>query len=466
MSNLVVASNRGPFSLSEGRDGSLVATPAGGGLAPSLASALAGGSDETVWLATAMSEPERRAGREGLIDSGQEGLALALVDVAPEIYGGAYDVIANSTLWFCFHGLFDAPRRPIFDKHWREAWKAFRSYNLAFAERICDEADKDASVLVNDYHLVLVGKLLAERRPDLSTVHFTHTPFPSLSEIEILPRDTRRELLEGMAGFGACGFHTPRWESRFREVVAKMPGHSAPSFAAGLGADAERLEEVATSAECAARLELLESRVGDRKMILRSDRMELSKNILRGFLAFDLLLEDHPGLRGDVCFVARAYASRAGLPEYLAYRSEVEHLVELLNDKWTARCGAVPPILLDVDDDFVSTVAAFRRYDVLLVNPLRDGMNLVAKEGPVLNERHGLLVCSEQAGAYEELADLALGVQPFDVTDTAAALARALEMPADERRRRSAELKRRCASQPPADWLQAVIRHARVPGTP
>ncbi|MGO9195614.1 MAG: trehalose-6-phosphate synthase [Acidimicrobiales bacterium] len=461
MSDLVVAANRGPFSLAEEPGGGVVAKPAGGGLAPSLASALAGSGYEAVWVASAMNAVERRASSSGPIDSEQKGLALRFVDLDPATYSAAYDVVANATLWFCYHGMFDAPRRPVFDARWRESWERFRAYNAAFADRICDEADEAARVLVNDYHLPLVGKLLAERRPDLSTVHFTHTPFPTPAELNILPRDTRRELLQGMAGFGACGFHTGRWEQAFRDASTACAERPPPTFMAGLGADVARLEEVARTPACAERLEALSERVGDRRMILRSDRVELSKNLLRGFLAFDALLEERAEMRGGVCLVARAYASRQGLAEYLAYRSEAEHLVALLNEKWAPACGGEPPILLDVDDDFPSTVAALRRYDVLLVNPIRDGMNLVAKEGPALNECGGLLVLSEEAGAYEELSDVVLGIQPFDVADTAAALARALDMPSEERRRRSDELKRRCVTQPPTEWLGSVLAQAR-----
>ncbi|MHB1987327.1 MAG: alpha,alpha-trehalose-phosphate synthase (UDP-forming) [Acidimicrobiales bacterium] len=464
MSDLVVAANRGPFSLEEGRDGSVLAKPAGGGLAPSLAAALAGSDHEAVWVATATTPVEHQVAKDGRVDTEQKGLGLRLVELEAETYTAAYDVIANSTLWFCYHGLFDAPRRPVFDRRWREAWGQFRAYNTAFADAVCDEAATAATVLVNDYHLPLLGKLLAERRPDLSTVHFTHTPFASPSEMNVLPRDTRRELVEGMAGFGACGFHTKRWQRIFEQTSRAVAERSPRSFAAGLGADAARLRQVADSAESKERAELLAERVGDRRMILRSDRLELSKNLLRGFLAFDALLEERRELRGRVCFVARAYVSREGLAEYLGYRSEVEHIVEVLNEKWAPLCANNAPILLEVDDDFPSTVAALRCYDVLLVNPLRDGMNLVAKEGPVLNEREGLVVLSEEAGAYEELSDVALGIQPFDVSDTAAALARAFDMPDDERRRRSAELRRRCVLGPPAQWLQSVLGQARPPG--
>lgn len=467
MSALVVAANRGPFSLSEREaDGAVVATPAGGGLAPSLASAIARSGERAVWVAAPMTDLERRAARSGSVPTVHESLSLRLVGIDEATYHAAYDVIANSTLWFSFHGLFDASRRPLFDRHWREAWEAFRSYSEAFADRICEEADDKASVLVNDYHLLLVGRLLAERRPDLSTVHFTHTPFCTPDELAMWPRDARRELIDAMAGFGSCGFHTDRWAERYRTALsptAASEPRDGAAFSAALGADAARLGEVASSPECAARLRELEELVGDRMVIVRSDRMELSKNLLRGFLALDALLEERPGLRGRVCMVARTYPSREGLPEYLAYRSEVEHLADVLNERWTPRCGGEAPIALAVDDDFPATVAALRRYDVLLVNPVRDGMNLVAKEGPILNERDGVLVLSEEAGAYDELSDAALGIQPFDVSDTAAALARALEMPATERARRAAALRELGAANPPEKWLATVMSKARPP---
>jgi trehalose 6-phosphate synthase len=467
VSELVVAANRGPSTLVKQEEtGAVVGVPGGGGLAPSLAAAIGQGETEAVWIAAAMNDLEREVAKSGVVAGGQEHLKLRFVDVAEGTYRAAYDTVANATLWFCFHGMFDAARRPLLDRRWREAWEAFRVYNAVFAEAIAEDASEAATVVVNDYHLPLVGRLLSDRRPDLATVHFTHTPFPTVTELAMLPRDVRRELVEGLSSFGATGFHTRRWEERFRAaaVANDVAADGLRTFAAPLGADERRLSEVVASKECEARLNELDELVGDRKLIVRSDRMELSKNVIRGFLALDELLEQRPKLRGGVCMVARSYPSRESLPEYLAYRSEVEHLAAVLNERWSARCGGRPPIVLAVDDNFAATVAAFRRYDVLLVNPIRDGMNLVAKEGPTVNERDGVLVVSEEAGAFEELGEACLGVQPFDVSDTAAALARALEMPEAERRRRSQVLRERSVAQPPSRWFAAVMAEARPNG--
>ncbi|HKH89056.1 MAG TPA: trehalose-6-phosphate synthase [Acidimicrobiales bacterium] len=456
---LVVASNRGPFSLVAAPDGSLQPRAGGGGLAPSLVAALSGTSG-AVWVAAALSDADRQGAAAGPISSGQEGLSLRLVALEPEILDAAYDVVANATLWFVYHGLYDASRRPVFDGRWREAWVGFRAYNRAFADAVAEVAADGAVVLVNDYHLALVGSMLAAERPDLHTVHFSHTPFASPEELAMLPHRAAAELMEGMAGYGACGFHSVRWERAFERCVSAA-GLEAETFCAPLGPDLGRLQEVAATPECAERLGALVELLAGRRLLLRSDRVELSKNLLRGMLAFDALLAEHTEWRGKVVHVVRAYPSREGLPEYLAYRSEVEHLAAVVNDRWSSL--GYEPIVLAVDDDFPGTVAALRQYDVLLVNPVRDGMNLVAKEGPVLNERSGMLVLSEQAGAYDELQSEVFGVQPFDIFDTAEALHEALAIAGGDRQARAGRLRALAAAHPPAEWLDTVLSHAGPP---
>lgn len=458
---LVVASNRGPFSLVAGADGSLTPRPGGGGLAPSLAAALGGMS--ATWVASALSDADRQGAAAGTIDSGQPGLSLRLVALDRDVLAAAYDVVANSVLWFVYHGLFDASRRPIFDGEWLRAWEGFRVYNRAFAETVADVAAPGAVVLVNDYHLPLVGAMLAVDRPDLATVHFSHTPFPSVEELAILPHAAARELMVGMAGFGACGFHSERWERAFRRCLAEAATAAPETFVAPLGPDLARLQQVAATPVCNDRLAALQERLGGRRLVLRSDRVELSKNLLRGLRAFDTVLAEHPESRGNIVHLIRAYASREGLPEYLAYRSEVEHLTDVVNERWSS--PGYEPVILDVDDDFPATVAALRTYDVLLVNPLRDGMNLVAKEGPALNEHDGMLVLSEQAGAYDELGAEAFGVHAFDVSDTARALHEALSLSAPDRTARAGRLRELAVAHPPAEWLKALLAQARVPAS-
>ncbi len=225
-----------------------------------------------------------------------------------------------------------------------------------------------------------------------------------------------------------------------------------PTVVTPLAVDADDLARAAGSDACAAAGARLDDAFGDRTVLLRVDRVELSKNILRGFQAYDLLLEEQPALRERVVFAAFVYPSREGLPEYLAYRTEVEGLIERINERWAT--PGWTPIVHEVDDDFPRSVAALQRSDVLLVNPVRDALNLVAKEGPMLNRRDGVVVLSTEAGAWDELGDAgALGVNPFDVAATADALHAAITMAPDERARRAAALRERAGARSPADWL-------------
>ncbi len=462
---LVVVSNRGPFTLVGGRGKDPELRAAAGGMAPSLSGALAEETEISgagaLWVASAFTEADRLQASGAAVATGQDSLKLRLVAVTDEVGRAAYDVIANGTLWFLYHGLFDHARRPRFDRVWHEAWSGYCQFNEAFADTIAQEAATGATVVVNDYHLALVGRYLAERRPDLATAFFSHTSFCPPEDLAMMPDGPRLELMESMSCFGACGFHTARWRDAFLSCASAAGVEAPATFVAPLGADPARLDEVAAGEACRSRLERLEDELDGRKLLVRSDRVELSKNLIRGFAAFEELLEGSPQWRGRVVFLARVYSSRESLPEYLAYRTEVQHVVTRVNERWAG--PGYTPVVLDLEDDFAATVAALRRYDLLLVNPIRDGLNLVAMEGPAVNERDGVLVLSREAGAYEELGDLAVGVNPFDVTGTAAAMARGLSMSDADRRLRAAELRRRARSRTPAHWLADVRRAARVP---
>jgi trehalose 6-phosphate synthase len=312
--------------------------------------------------------------------------------------------------------------------------------------------------------------MLAEARPDLRTVHFLHTPFAAPDMLGVLPDDVRAELLNGMAGYSACGFHCHQWEAGFLacyaaagDVVGASGGPVAPpTFVAPLGPDVGVLEEEAAAPDCVAAAAALRDEVGGRRIIARTDRMEPSKNIVRGMLAFEELLTAYPEWRGEVVHVAFAYPSRQGLAEYLAYGADVEHTAERINhaygsDGWT-------PIVLSLKDDWARSLAALTLSDVLLVNPVRDGLNLVAKEGPLLNRADGVLVLSHQAGAWEELAlggDGALGVNPFDVAGTADALHAALTMDTSARAARASALRAAVRRRTAADWWADQVAAAQ-----
>ena len=453
-SKLLVVSNRGPISFVREPDGGLSPRRGAGGLVVTLGPGVQ--RDGALWLAAATSEEDRQGAASGAVSTG--GFSYQPVVIEPSDYAAYYDVIANQTLWFCLHGLWDHPRRPRFDRYWWEAWSRYRAVNEAFAAAADEAAEDGGTVLVQDYQLCLLPALLAHRRPDLRVSTFLHTPWCSSQELATLPDEVERDVMEGLTGGGPVGFHTARWAEAFSECSRAVLGRDASTFVAPAAADTDDLLSVAASEACAGALRQLDDEVGGRKVIVRVDRIEPSKNVLRGFWAFDELLETRPDLRGRVVFAAMVYPSRVGLAEYQAYGQEALALAARINEKWGT--GDWTPVLLDPADDYPRSVAALRGYDVLLVNPVRDGMNLVAKEGPLVNERDGLLVLSREAGAWAELGGDALGINPFDISATAAALGRALDMGADERAAKSARLREAAEARTPLDWFDDLVASA------
>ncbi|MEU9301792.1 trehalose-6-phosphate synthase [Streptomyces sp. NPDC048269] len=475
-SQVLVAANRGPLSYALSADGTLSTRRGGGGLVSGLSAALAEQPD-AVWICAALSEADREAVRRGVTEPG-----VRMLDIDPTVYDDAYNGIANSVLWFTHHHLYDIPRTPVFDAEFRRQWGSYVAYNQAFAAALAEEAAEGACVLVQDYHLALVPGQLRELRPDLRIGHFTHTPWAARQFMDMLPDDVRRELVWGMLGADRLGFHTYSWalafitsaqfedesgvarthlpsgEDPLRGVKHIKPGGEARFTHVTkypLGVDADELRALAHRPEVDDKLAALRAEVGDLKTIVRVDRTELSKNILRGLLAYRELLTTHPEWRGRVVHLASAYPSRQDLAVYRAYTESVRELAAEIN----AEFGTADwqPVHVSVQDDFARSLAAYRMADVALVNPVRDGMNLVAKEIPVVSEAGCALVLSTGAGAYEELRQDALTVNPYDVSETAEALHAALSMPDAERADRTKRLAAAATALPPAQWFTTQL---------
>jgi trehalose 6-phosphate synthase len=448
---LVLVSNRGPISFDLDDAGALTSRRGAGGLVSGIGPLVAG--TDATWMAAAITDGDRVACATGVVEA--DGFRVDLLAIDPETYRLAYDVVSNEVLWFAHHGLWDLPREPVFDATWPEAWEAYRAVNHAFATAVAEVAPQGAAVLVQDYHLALVAKQLLTDRPDLASVHFSHTPFAPPVWLEALPDAAVEDLLVGMAAHRACGFHTQRWADDFLASARDLAGLTPTTFVSPLASDPDDLRASAASPECATALAALETVVGDRALIGRVDRVELSKNLLRGFLAYGDLLERYPEHRGRVVFVAGAYPSREGVPGYAAYREHIEQSVVAINERFGA--PGWTPVVLDVDDDFPRSVALLRRADVLLVNPIRDGLNLVAFEGALVSDREVVLALSPEAGAWERLHPAALRVPPFDIAGTADVLHQALTMPAAERTRRFTLLRELAEARTPKDWLADQI---------
>lgn len=454
----MIVSNRGPLSFRRDADtGELVAKRGAGGLVSGLGPLVAG--TDATWVAAAMTDGDREAARLGVVEA--EGFHAQLLDIDAETYRLAYDVVSNQALWFVHHGLYELAREPAFDRSFTDAWEAYRQVNAAFAEAVADSAPKGAAVLVQDYHLSLVGRELAERRPDVASVHFAHTPFAPPVWLRVLPPAVAEDLLDGLAAHTAVGFHTERWAADFRASCREVLGREPATFVSPLPADPDDVGRAAASPACDRAMAEIGEVVGDRQVVARVDRIELSKNILRGFLAFDDLLDRYPSWRGRVTFLASVYPSRTGVPAYHRYNEAVEEAVARINARWAE--GDWVPIVYDTRDDYPWSVAVLRRADVLLVNPIRDGLNLVAKEGAIVNERDAVLCLSPEAGVWSELSGAVSEVHPYDVAGTADALDRALRLPASERATLAAELRRLATARRPLDWLAEQVAAAGPP---
>lgn len=443
MATVLVASNRGPVSYVPGADGSLDARRGGGGLVSGLSAVSA---QESLWVCAALGEGDREAVRRGISEPG-----VRMLDIDPDVHDAAYNGIANSVLWFLHHHLYDIPREPVFDAAFRRDWESYRAYNRAFAEALAAEAAEGAAVLVQDYHLALVPGQLRELRPDLRIAHFTHTPWASPAYLRMLPDDPREELLAGMLGADHLGFHTQAWASAFTECAGPAGLGRSEVAVHPLGVDGDELRSLAHRPEVDERLAALRKEVGDRRTIVRVDRTELSKNILRGLLAYRELLTTRPEWHDRVVHLASAYPSRQDLDVYRSYTTAVSDLAAEINAEFGTPDWQ--PVLVSVQDDFTRSLAAYRLADVALVNPVRDGMNLVAKEIPVVSESGCALVLSREAGAHAELHPHALTVNPFDVSQTAEALHTALSMPPAERTARTTHLATAATAHPPTRWF-------------
>ncbi|MFJ9842059.1 trehalose-6-phosphate synthase [Kitasatospora sp. NPDC101155] len=465
---VLVASNRGPVSFSAADDGTLTLRRGGGGLVSGLSAI---DDPNAVWVCAALGDADRRAAAEapdGRLDlAGHDvgGQAVRMLDIDPETFAHAYNGVANSTLWFVHHLLYATPTAPSFDAGFRTEWAAYQAYNTAFAEALAAEAAPNAAVLVQDYHLSLTPALLRAARPDLRIGHFSHTPWAPPEYYRMLPDDVARAVLTGILGADRAGFLTERWARAFAACCEDQLGatvdHEAMTVTHigrtthlgvhALGADADFLRERAHRPDVDERLAALRTSVGDRHTIVRVDRTELSKNIVRGLQAYRHLLRSHPEWHDRVVHIAFAYPSRTDLAEYRDYTASVRHLADAINTEFATPTWQ--PLILHVNDDFPRSLAAYRLADVALVNPIRDGMNLVAKEVPVVSDSGCALVLSREAGAHTELKDDALTVNPYDVIATAEALHAGLTMSPEERADRTKRLAAAATALPPQQWF-------------
>jgi len=472
---LIVASNRGPVTFEPDESGELRPQRGSGGLVTALTGATQ--STEGLWVAAAMSDGDREvaaAAGDGRVDVDTESgtFNVRFVVIPPDVYDRYYNWIANGILWFAHHYLWDTVRSPVFGEDSDRAWDDYVEVNREFAQALAEEGARQSRTpvyLVQDYQLAVVPRLLRELVPDALIAHFSHTPIAGPTYLRILPTRMRDELLAGMLGADVLGFHSEAWAENFLMSARSLPGTRVDLARSRVVFEGReilvRVHPISVEAEpmralaATPRLRRLRRELGrwrgDAKLIVRVDRLELTKNVVRGFKAFEVLLARHPEWIGQVKFLALLSPSRQVLPEYRAYTKECLAEAERINH--TFEGGGWEPVRVRVKEDHARAVAAYGLYDVLLVNPVFDGMNLVAMEGPLVNRRHGVLVLSRNAGAYGRLGRYAIGINPFDVRETADAIHEALTMPQHERVRRARGLSRLVLANPLSRWVRSQL---------
>src|SRR3954451_9679041 len=451
---LVVVANRGPVSYDRTPGGERVARRGGGGLVTALRSLVT--HHEVTWIASAMSEEDRvvaaEHGGDAVAETARDGspYRIRLVAHDPSAYDWFYNVVANPTLWFLQHYMWGLPYAPDLDLGLHNAWfNGYLPVNEGFARATIAELDRDphAAVFFHDYHLYLAPKLVREQRPDALLAHFIHIPWPETDYWHVLPEHLRRAVHEGVLANDILGFHTARWKRNFlracedilgaavdyEESIVTHDGRRTLVTSHPLGIEPQEFEDLREDAAVLEQERLIVERRPE-FLLLRVDRTDPSKNVVRGFRAFALFLDMHPEMHGRVTLLALLDPSRQDIPEYSEYLAAIQREARTVNDRFQTE-GWVP-VDLQVADNFAQSVAAYKQYDVLLVNAVFDGLNLVSKEAPLVNDRGGVLILSENTGAHEELGEWALTVNPFDVYGQAQAINEALTMDVAERRRR------------------------------
>ena len=472
---LVLVSNRGPVTYQD--DGSVKRGT--GGLVTAL-TGLASHRD-AIWIASAMTDgdveqSERHDGKPFEVEAPESGTYhVRFVASDPEAYDRFYNIVANPMLWFIQHYLWDLSNAPDIRRHEIEAFD--RGYNVVnedLARAVLDEisGEDEPVVMVHDYHLYTLPAMVRRERPDVFLHHFVHIPWTQPDAWRVLPTRVREELYHGLLANDIIGFHTRSYRRNFLQCcrdlmdlevdmergVVRCEDRDVWVRAYPLPIDYSATREVARRDG----VREFEDRLRKRRRefsILRVDRADLSKNVLRGFTAFDIFLEQHPEFAERITFTAQLMPSRTDVPEYAEYLEKIEALVAVVNHRHGTPDWM--PIDLKLRDDLDEAVASYKHYDVMMVNAMFDGMNLVAKEGPLVNERDGVSILSENTGAHEELGEFSLSVNPFDVQELADSIYAALTMAPDERARRARGLKEIVTTRDPGDWIDEQIADIR-----
>jgi alpha,alpha-trehalose-phosphate synthase [UDP-forming] len=454
-SRLIVVSNRLPFAFRRGAGGRWRAEQGSGGLVTALLPVLRDrGGTWVGWPGAA--GPARQFAAELRAVGSRAGYRLAAVPLDAAEVRGFYEGFSNEIVWPLFHEL--APLCNFDPAYWR----VYRAVNAKYARAVHRLASPDDLVWVHDYHLVHVGEELRRLGCAARLGFFLHIPFPSPDIFLKLP--WRREVLEALLRYDLVGFQTERDRSNFSACVDALGAGQRRGARLGvfpISIDYNAFLRRAASADVAAKAKELHRLLPDRKLVLGVDRLDYTKGIPQRLAAFRHLLARYPEMRGRVSLMQVVVPSREDLPQYRRLATEIDQLAGQINGAY-ARPGGWVPVWYEYRNlTRLELLAYYRAADIALVTPLRDGMNLVAKEYCTCSiEEDCVLILSEFAGAADELADGALLVNPHDVEGVAEALRAAYMMPAAERAARMRRMRRAIRRHDVFDWVDSYLRAA------
>ena len=449
----------------------------GGGLVTAISS-LATATD-AVWVAVARNGQDRALVDRGnpvelTLDGANYNVSFVIPD--PEAYRLYYNVISNPILWFIQHYLWDLSREPIVDSSVGQAWKdGYVAINQLLADqvvKVAKQSDKPPLVFIQDYQLYLLAGMLREQIEDIRLQHFVHVPWPTPQYWKILPRPIRDAIIHGILGNDIVGFQTKRDVRNFiltceenlglgvdfRERTVYYHGRTVWVRSYPISVDVRSFRDIVKDPRVLEEEKRMQSWRPE-KLIVRVDRTDLSKNIVRGFLAYERLLDAHPEMHGKIQFWAFLQPSRQDIGDYRAYLGNILSVSARINHKFGR--GGWMPIRVEIEDNMYKAIAAYKNFDVLLVNPIYDGMNLVAKEGMLCNEKDGVLILSENAGAHEEVGEVALTVNPFDVDETAEAIYLGLTMDDAQKKARGERIREIVRSNDLTRWIGNQLQDLR-----
>jgi trehalose 6-phosphate synthase/phosphatase len=456
MQKLIVVSNRLPVSVSKEK-GKLVFKPSAGGLATAM-STMKGSGKSQVWIGwPGISSDELNAADKKAITTELKQYDCAPVFLTENQVKKFYEGYSNETLWPLFHYF------KTFAQFDEDNWQAYKEVNQAFRDAVLEHAEENVKIWVHDYHLMLLPNELRKVLPGSSIGFFLHIPFPSFEVFRLLPQ--RKEILEGLLGSDLVGFHVYDYVRHFTSSVLRTLGHeqhdgairfgerAVRADAFPIGIDYKKFVDATKSKEVAGEIRKLNEHYKNQRIILSVDRLDYSKGIAQRLEAFEKFLQENPDYHKKVVLVVVAVPSRTEVNAYKQLRDVIEQMVSRINGTF-ATIDWTPISYQFQNLPFTELVALYAKSDVALVTPLRDGMNLVAKEYVASQQSQcGVLILSELTGAVDELPE-ALVINPNDTAGVVAAIERALVMPVEERQTRIEAMQRRISRYTVRRWAQ------------